>query len=759
MSSDEAQQKQTVRASVDLADLLSVTISSKQLELVLEGILGRLAALETKKDGDDSNNGASSNKANDDDADQKNNKNNEGNEDKDWTDVINQLRSDLDKERERSDNQQAAINDLEEKAEATAAAIDSHEKALEALKEADAGLEERKADKSDNNDDNDEEKANQQQLEALKKRLADLEDANSALAARVATLEGLAAAADPNAAKEQGLSSFTDTLNDVLKKQKELEAAVGGGDDSSSGNGNLSDRLAALEAAEKKNNSDVDALKKDLANANSKNNNNNANANAAAPASAPSSAVMDGVLGDLDALKKALKDLQQQQQRRASNTGGNNNNTAGDNNNNNSNNANDLAAAVDLEPRVAALEAAADALRKGLADHKADTAKRFGAVEGDVEDLKDSLGNAVKEIKALGQECSRNTADCKLLHDKKADKGDAAAAASSSSPASARAVTTPHPPTTTAAGSSDSNNNNNNGVANLERLLEALESRVSGLAQDKAGKDALGQATRDIADLKNTLANLQRGIEAAMAGGNNNNNNASLLAAAANGANNNNNSAAAAADQLAKDVAALKERMDALEQWARGELVEIRATVDHIHHSKADAAIVANKAERDYVENAMEKLMQEVENVLNATNAGLIDTLDKSLNILRDMIDGKATKQDINKIQGMMNNNNSNNSNGAGGEVPDGLATFKAYRCLGCNRTMDSMRPRPMGSTMSGFTNRVPPASGRNAPASSQGLRPATLIQQQQQQQQALPAPPGTPPTASGTGAGFIANK
>ena len=36
---------------------------------------------------------------------------------------------------------------------------------------------------------------------------------------------------------------------------------------------------------------------------------------------------------------------------------------------------------------------------------------------------------------------------------------------------------------------------------------------------------------------------------------------------------------------------------------------------------------------------------------MNSTNSGLIDTLDKSLNILRDMIDGKANTADMMKLR------------------------------------------------------------------------------------------------------------
>ncbi|KAG8346952.1 hypothetical protein ERJ75_001005900 [Trypanosoma vivax] len=132
------------------------------------------------------------------------------------------------------------------------------------------------------------------------------------------------------------------------------------------------------------------------------------------------------------------------------------------------------------------------------------------------------------------------------------------------------------------------------------------------------------------------------------------------------------------------------------------ELGALRDYVEQIDHRKADAKLVANKAERDYVENALERLMREVEQVLNATNAGLIETLDKSLNVLRDMLDGKATKGDVANIQRMLNEEHT------GTGAPDALLGFRGFRCLGCNRSVDKMRLRPMGNRPQSFINRLP---------------------------------------------------
>jgi chromosome segregation ATPase len=157
--------------------------------------------------------------------------------------------------------------------------------------------------------------------------------------------------------------------------------------------------------------------------------------------------------------------------------------------------------------------------------------------------------------------------------------------------------------------------------------------------------------------------------------------------------------------------------MDAA-QRNREQIIEIKATIEHIHHTKADSTLVANKAERDYVENALEKLMREVEQVMNSTNAGLIDTLDKSLGILRDMIDGKASKAEVARVRAAAVEEP--------GSVPEGLAGYKSYRCLGCNRTVDAMRSRPMGSTFNNFMNRLPTSPRPTAPPrTADGTRPS----------------------------------
>lgn len=151
-----------------------------------------------------------------------------------------------------------------------------------------------------------------------------------------------------------------------------------------------------------------------------------------------------------------------------------------------------------------------------------------------------------------------------------------------------------------------------------------------------------------------------------------------------------------------KDLVEQMQMLQAVRDGTSGELDTLRKYVEHIDRCKADAQLVANKAERDYVENALERLMREVEQVLNTTNASLIDTLDKSLNILRDMLDGKAGKEDLVNMQRILSEEHD------GGGVADVLMGFRGFRCLGCNRPVDKMRPRSLGSRLQPFVNRLP---------------------------------------------------
>ncbi|KPA77333.1 hypothetical protein ABB37_07217 [Leptomonas pyrrhocoris] len=253
-----------------------------------------------------------------------------------------------------------------------------------------------------------------------------------------------------------------------------------------------------------------------------------------------------------------------------------------------------------------------------------------------------------------------------------------------------------------------------NALADLVSRVARAETSIDRLNEDKADRSALQKlrdelnALRQLAEL--TSAQLRDGDGSSAA------------------------RSSAAMEKLLRelqvDVSALKDAQESGNLLRNGggvgdDMDDLKDRVERLDHCKADATLVANKAERDYVENALERLMREVEQVLNATNAGLIDTLEKSLNILRDMIDGKATKQDVANLQGWMAE--TNGAGGLGAGAADGLTGFKGFRCLGCNRPMDSMRPRTLPATMTPFLNRNP----QNFPQDNV----TRTIQQQQQQQ------------------------
>ncbi|KAK7201637.1 hypothetical protein NESM_000228400 [Novymonas esmeraldas] len=230
-------------------------------------------------------------------------------------------------------------------------------------------------------------------------------------------------------------------------------------------------------------------------------------------------------------------------------------------------------------------------------------------------------------------------------------------------------------------------------VADVAARLSRAEANIERLSDGKADRTALHKLRDELNALRQLveLANAQR----------------------RDGGGDDDGKLGAASEGLLRDLqgelSALKEAYNA--RVAGGSMSgedadDLRGRIDRLDHCKADATLVANKAERDYVENALERLMREVEQVLNATNAGLIDTLEKSLGILRDMIDGRASKQDVANLQGWMAEANVGGGGGAG--APDGLTGFKGFRCLGCNRPMDNMRPRTLPATMTPFLNRNP---------------------------------------------------
>jgi hypothetical protein len=352
-----------------------------------------------------------------------------------------------------------------------------------------------------------------------------------------------------------------------------------------------------------------------------------------------------------------------------------------------------------------------------------------------------------QQVRALGNECSANAAESQRLDDAKANKADLDALAKAVAAAAKKGATSPVAAAPLDRASTNNQNSSGDGwvkpVADTNRRIDDLQKQLGGLEGLVRGID-IHRVERNVTSLADDVDRLRAAVDELRK----NSGGATGAGGAAGGSDANRGKGgdealtSAMQKQLNDILADTAQNID----WTKGQILEIRATIEHIHHTKADTALVANKAERDFVENSMEKLMREVEQVLNATNAGLIDTLDKSLNILRDMIDGKATKQDVVKLQTMINEDQLGGG-GGNGNVPEGLTGFKSYRCLGCNRTMDGMRQRPMGANFSTFMNRLPPNS-----SSSSASRPGTTNPQQQVSQARVAVAGPSPP------AGYIGN-
>lgn len=312
-----------------------------------------------------------------------------------------------------------------------------------------------------------------------------------------------------------------------------------------------------------------------------------------------------------------------------------------------------------LERQLADLLAAAAAAGDGGGGRKYDD---------DIAKLQEALRRLREETAALESAVDAATRECGRLEVAKADRTAvdalqerlAGGAGSSASDAAATASR----------------------LDDLQGLLDGVMAAVEQLDSDKADKAALRRAQEDLASLE-TTAGQNAQLEAAAGGGGSPAVTESLLR------------------DLQQQLLSQAEAGGSERESARDDLEAMRELIDQLDRRKADGALVANKAERDYVENALERLMREVEQVLNATNAGLIDTLDKALNILRDMLDGKASKGDINRLRQQM-------ATEGGGAAADGLTGFKGYRCLGCNRAMDTLRPRSTAAKLDPFLNRNP---------------------------------------------------
>lgn len=628
------------RGSIDLSELLTFNVSFKNLELVLKAVLTRLDDVEGKL--------ARKADAESADTQQRENPN--------WDAAIEELRSAVQEQRDIQHGFSKRCDGLEEAVDdAKATASGAQESADQALSRADDA---------------------HSRLDALLQRI----DGDN-LASRVSALESAVTGLEANKAGkavEGEVAAAKKALHDHEVKLQELQSELAP----------LQSKLDAIRSACE--NVDAESKRRDddiikrlggLASALASPGPNDAAALSApaAPLQTIAPARDEALANDVHSMQQELQSLKDKvnaltglaSAAPSSGKGGSTEVTA---------------------TQFAVLKATVDGLER-----RASAAAPQKDYDQVIRDIQQSLARLNDEVKTLGNECTKNTAECKRLDDRKANKSDLKTPPATSA---IPPLATPAPIVAAADGDGTPRR-----IDDLQRLLANLDGRIRVLDADKAPIGTVQGLADEVAALKKQLQST------AGAGGNSQSD--------MNGAESGVGRAAekAVLTEMQRQVGQIIEDNAKNMDWTKGQVLEIRATIEHIHHTKADTSLVANKAERDFVENSMEKLMREVEQVLNATNAGLIDTLDKSLNILRDMIDGKATKQDVIKLQSMIGEEQA-------GSVPEGLTGFKGYRCLGCNRTMEGMRQRPMGANFATFMNRLPNgAKPPGTPNSAQGTR------------------------------------
>ncbi|PBJ76831.1 hypothetical protein TcG_04517 [Trypanosoma cruzi] len=326
--------------------------------------------------------------------------------------------------------------------------------------------------------------------------------------------------------------------------------------------------------------------------------------------------------------------------------------------------------------QLGVLGSAVNTIEKQLAD-----LQRLGLrnYDTDLEELRRVVDKLIRDTEALEKTCL-------LLDEKKEDKGDRRPSTVAPKSEGADAAPMQAPPSV-----KDTSDSSAAVLDDLQRCLQDMQRRmlhtetnVMDLNEQKADRAAFQR-------LADELKNLRQLLE--LGAGRRGDEDAAQSASAAQGE---------LMQALQEQMAEHMQNFNMVRDGTTNELDALREYIEQIDHRKADAKLVANKAERDYVENALERLMREVEQVLNATNAGLIDTLDKSLNVLRDMLEGKATKHDMDNLRRLVSEDH------IAGGAPDALAGFRGFRCLGCNRPVETMRPRVMGNRLQPFVNRLP---------------------------------------------------
>eukprot|EP00817_Percolomonadidae_sp_ATCC50343_P000267 CAMPEP_0117425100 /NCGR_PEP_ID=MMETSP0758-20121206/5411_1 /TAXON_ID=63605 /ORGANISM="Percolomonas cosmopolitus, Strain AE-1 (ATCC 50343)" /LENGTH=925 /DNA_ID=CAMNT_0005209325 /DNA_START=235 /DNA_END=3009 /DNA_ORIENTATION=+ len=151
------------------------------------------------------------------------------------------------------------------------------------------------------------------------------------------------------------------------------------------------------------------------------------------------------------------------------------------------------------------------------------------------------------------------------------------------------------------------------------------------------------------------------------------------------------------------------------------ELSDMKEVLDRHDQMKADASIVARKAEREYVDNALEKLKAELENAVGQTNAHTSNLIAKDLEFLKGLLDNKASKSDVRKLRDLMKRMTSTER-----KTDGGLVGYRQLRCLSCNANMDNMRTKPQAMNFMNFVSHLPDAKNRLNPKRNQLVHPLT---------------------------------
>mmetsp|Transcript_72587 Transcript_72587/g.122168 ORF Transcript_72587/g.122168 Transcript_72587/m.122168 type:complete len:196 (-) Transcript_72587:2926-3513(-) len=176
------------------------------------------------------------------------------------------------------------------------------------------------------------------------------------------------------------------------------------------------------------------------------------------------------------------------------------------------------------------------------------------------------------------------------------------------------------------------------------------------------------------------------------------------------------------------------------------EVVNLKELMEMMNQRKADTDIVMRKAETTYVDHAVANARKEMIDTLNTASAGIVDTLDKSLNVLRGMLDTKADAMEVHTIKQHFADRGLEDQAGT-----DGLAGF---RCLSCNKVVD-MRPKALPGSWGQFTStqrikQAPPLPWKGKPTPSSAVSAQLLLTQGSAHSQDTPRSARLPPLADG---------